>query len=105
MPAAAECLADFVRVSANIKSLAAQNTEVDVRNGDVIDRVAINVNKSRFAFDDLSLSREFVERHAYVFFRRNHWRGLIKIAAKFVKCSANIPITQLRHGFGFDYFT
>ena len=44
MGAATEFRADVVRVSSNIKTFAADNGEIDSRQGDPIDGVAVNVD-------------------------------------------------------------
>ena len=69
MRAAAKQLADVVRVGANIKTFAAQHAEIDFRQPNPVDCVAINMNEPRLALDHFSLARQFVERHAAMFFR------------------------------------
>src|SRR2546430_8048871 len=97
MRAAPKCLTDIVRISSNIESFAAEHTEVDVGQRYLIDAVAINMNETRLAFDHFSLTREFVERHAALLFRRDHRRHLVKIAAKLVESGANFFLAKLRH--------
>lgn len=61
---ATEFRADFVSVGANVKSLAADNTKVNFRGSYGENLMGVNVHKAGFAFHDLALTGEFVERHA-----------------------------------------
>src|SRR5213079_2095056 len=45
---AAKSLPDVMNISANIKSLAAENAKIDIGNRDSVDCVAIDVNQARF---------------------------------------------------------
>ena len=103
MRTATERLADIVRVGANIKAFAADHAEIDFRRSDPIDRVAIDVHQARFALDHFSLARQFVERHAALFDRRNHRRHLVKIAANISQTRRERGLGQLRHGPLFDH--
>src|SRR4029077_3710753 len=94
MRATTEEFTDVMHVRANIKTLAAQDTEIDFRRRDSVDRVAINVDEARFALNHLSLAGQFVERHAAMFFGRNHRWHLIKIAAEFFKRGADFIFSE-----------
>jgi hypothetical protein len=48
------------------------------------------MHQARLALDHFSLTRQLVQWHAAMLFRRNHRRQLIKIAPKFFKCGANL---------------
>src|SRR5207249_3117156 len=74
------------------KTFATQHTEIDLRQRNPVDGVAINVDKARFALDHFSLACQFVERYAPVFFRGNHRRHLIKIAPEFLERYANFGL-------------
>src|SRR5205085_3297047 len=67
MRAAAKQLANIMRVSADIETLAAKHAEIDVWQRDPVDAVTIDVNEAWFALHDFSLPRQFVERHAPMF--------------------------------------
>ena len=82
-------LADLVRVSANVETFAAENAEVDVWQRDFVDAVAIDVNKTRFAFDHFSLAGQLIKGHAAVFLGRYHRRHLIEVALEFLKSSVD----------------
>jgi hypothetical protein len=97
MRAAPQGFADVVHVRADIKPFAAENAEVDFGWGDPVDAVAINVDETRLALDDLSLPGEFVKGNATMFFCRNHRRQLIEIAAELFKRSANFGFREWRH--------
>ena len=90
--AATELLADVMHICANIKTLAAKDAEVDFRQRDSIDTVTINMNEARLALDYFSLARQFVEWHTAMFFGRDHWWHLIKIAAKFFERRADFGV-------------
>src|SRR5206468_2865548 len=64
MPAAAERIADIMRVGANVKAFAAVDGEIEFRHRDPIDAVAIDVNKARFAFHHLALPGQLIKWHA-----------------------------------------
>ena len=89
MRAAAERFADVVHVGADVKAFAAQDGEIDFGRCDAVDRVAIDVDEARLALDHFSLARQFVERHAALLDRRNHWRHLVEIAAEFFERRAD----------------
>ena len=103
MRAAAERLADVMRVSADIKALAAEHGEIDLRRRDPIDPVTIDVHEARLALDHLALARQLVERHAALFDRRNHRRHLVEIAAEFFKGRPHLFLGQLRHRSFFEH--
>ena len=93
-----------MHVGANVKSLATNNTEIDLRRSDPIDRITINVDQARLALDHFSLARQLVERNAAMFFGRNHWRHLVKIAAKFLERSTDSIFIERRDRSLIDYF-
>src|SRR5438477_9990173 len=97
MRAAAEKLADIMHVGAHIEPFAAQDAEIDFRQHDPIDCVAIDVHQSRLSLDYFALARQLVERYATVFFRRNHWRQLIKIASELFKRGATLIFIEGAH--------
>src|SRR4030095_7046155 len=90
--AATEFLADVMHIRANIKTFAAKNAEVDLRQSDSIHAVTIDMNEARLALDYFSLARQFVERHTAMLFCRDHWRHLIEIDAKFFKGGADLHL-------------
>src|SRR3989440_105875 len=94
MRAAAEGLSNVMYVRADIKPLAAQHAEVDFRQGDPVNAVAIDVHQPRLALDRFPLARELVKRNAAMLFRRDHRWQLIKIAAELFKYGANLIIIQ-----------
>ena len=97
MRAASERFADVVNISANVKAFAANNAEIDFGKSDPINRVAINVDEPGFPLDHFSLPRQLIKWDAAVFDRRNHWRHLVKIAAKLFKGGANLIFIQRGH--------
>src|ERR1043166_4364911 len=72
MGAAAKPLADIVDVGAHIKPFTTHDAEIDFGRSDTIDRVAVNMNKTRLAFDYFPLTRQLIKRHATVLFGRDH---------------------------------
>src|SRR5207249_11852603 len=97
MRAAAEGLSNVMYVRADIKPLAAQHAEVDFRQGDPVNAVAIDMHQPRLALDHFSLARKLVKRNATMFFRGYHRRQLIEIAAELLECSANLLFVERRH--------
>jgi len=95
--AATKLFADIMDIRANIKTFAAKDAEIDFRQRDSIDTVTINMNEARLAVDHFSLARQFIEGHTAMFFGRDHWRRLIKIAAEFFKGGANLIFIERRH--------
>ena len=87
-----------MRISADIKSLAARDTEIDVRRRDTLNRVAVNVNQAWFALHYFAFARQFVERDTALLDRGNHRRHLVKIAAKFFERRAYALLRERRHG-------
>jgi len=95
--AATEFLADVMYIRANIKTFAAKDAEIDLRQRDSIYTVTIDMNEARLALDHFSLARQFVERHSAMLFCRDHWRHLIEIAAKFFKGGPNLNLIERWH--------
>ena len=56
MGPATECLTDIVRICAHVKAFTAKHAEINFRQRDAIDRVAIYVHQPWLALDDLSLA-------------------------------------------------
>ena len=104
MRAATEHFANVVNIGANIKAFAAQDAEIDFGRCDSVDSVAIDVNEAWLALHNFSLARQLIQRHAAVFFCRNHGRQLIEIAAKFFERDANLIFIQRRHRTLLDHF-
>src|SRR5260370_17385225 len=77
-------------ISANVKTFAANNAEIDFGKSDAINRVAINMDEPGFPLDYFSLPSQFIKWDAAVFDGRNHGRHLVKIAAKLFKGGANL---------------
>ena len=84
-------------VGADVKALAANDAKIDFRRRDPVDRITINVDQTRLAFDGFSLAREFVEGNTPLLDGRDHWRHLIKITGVFFKRGADRGIIQWRH--------
>src|SRR4030095_2182331 len=95
--AATELLANVMHIRANIKTFAAKNAEIDLRQRDSIHSVTIDMNEARLAVDHFSLARQFVERHTAMLFCRDHWRHLMEIATKLFKRVANLNIIERWH--------
>src|SRR5947208_16255713 len=97
MRPAAETLADLVDISANIETLTAQNTKIDLGKNYSINCVAIDMHQARFPFDHFPLTCQFVQRNSTMFFRRDHRRYLVKIAPELFKRSANLIFVYRRN--------
>src|SRR6266404_1457156 len=105
MRTASERFADVVNISANVKTFAANNAEIDFGKSDPIDRVAINMDEPWFPLDHFSLPRQFIKWDAAVFDGRNHGGHLVKIATKLFKGSANLIFIQRGNGPLIDHFS
>ena len=92
---ATEFRADFMRVGANVKSLAADNTKVNFGGSVGENLMGVNVHKAGFALHDLTLTGEFVEGHAVFFDRADHRRSLVEVAVKFRKGSIDLLASEL----------
>ena len=79
MRAAAEHSANVVGVGPHVEAFAAFDGEVDARQGDAVDAVAVDMHKARFADHFLPLSGKLIEWHAIHLDRRNHGWDLVKI--------------------------
>src|SRR5437667_9107889 len=97
MRAAPKFSTDIVSIGTDIKTLAAYDREIDVRQGNPVNGIAINVHKPRLALDRFPLARQLVKRNSSMFDRGNHRRHLIKIAAKFFESSANCVVGKWRN--------
>ena len=104
MPAATERFADVVNIGADIKAFAAQHGEIDFGQCDSVDRVAVDVHQAWLALHDFSLARQLIQRHAAVFFCRNHRRQLVEIAAELFERGPNLIFIQRRHWTLLDHF-
>src|SRR5205823_4434329 len=105
MRPAAETLADFVDISANIETLTAQNTKIDVGKEYPINCIAIDMHQAGLPFDHFPLTRQFVQRDSAMLFRRNHRWYLVEIAPELLKRSANLLIVQGRDRSLLDYLS
>src|SRR6266699_7034794 len=105
MRAAPKRFADVMNISANVKTFAANNAEIDFGKSDPINRVVINMDEPRFAFDHFSLPGQFIKWDAAVFDGRNHGRHLVKIAAKLFKGGANLIFIQRGNGPLINHFS
>src|SRR6267378_4295526 len=103
MRTAPEFGTDIMRISTHIETLAAHDCEINVRQGNAINGVAVNMHQPWLALDRFSLAREFVKRNPSVFDGGNHRRHLVKIAAKFFEGSANRVIGQYQNFARLDY--
>jgi len=81
---------DLVDISANIETLTAQNTKIDLGKDYSINCVAIDMHQAGLPFDHFPLTCQFVQRNSTMLFRRDHWRYLVKIPPELFKCSANL---------------
>ena len=100
----AETFADVVAVGTDVEAFAADDAEVDVREGDVFDLVVEDGDEAWFAFDDHAFAGEFVERYPVFFDGADHGRHLIEVAAVVGEGVGDLGGGELGDGAGFEGF-
>lgn len=100
--AAAELLADIVRISADVKALAAHDAEVHFGQLDARDLTVKDAHETRFALHLLALARQLVEGHAVDLDGGHHRRRLVEVSAERIKRSGDLVLRELRNRFLFD---
>ena len=85
MAAASEFSANVMSIRSDIKTFAADHSEVDFWQPDRLYLMGIHVDETGLAVDHFTLSSKLIKRHAVSLNGGDHGRHLIEIAMKLLE--------------------